>query len=98
MQKLYAIAVTNIAPPQDPPGVNIYNNLVNLNDPTKNVLRFVFTESGLYTISIYNVRGEVINTWKQYYRSYQDYDWDVKNTGKIDNGNLYFVKFKSDSG
>lgn len=97
LQKLYAIAVTNIAPPQDPPGVNIYNNLVNLNDPTKNVLRFVFTESGLYTISIYNVRGEIINTWKQYYRSYQDYDWDVKNAGKIDNGNLYFVKFKSDS-
>ncbi|MBU1076338.1 MAG: S8 family peptidase, partial [Spirochaetes bacterium] len=76
--------------------VGLYNNLVNLSDPLQNVLRFAFRNDGEYTITVYNIGGEIIKRWTDTFRSYEKYDWDLKVNGKVLGSSIYFVRIKSE--
>lgn len=85
-----------IRSPDQPAG--IYNNLINFADESKNKMRFVFRDAGIYEIKIFNISGEVVMEWNStYYSAGRVFEWDGKINGQVPGSNIYFVKIKSDA-
>ena len=76
-------------------GVTILNNVINPRNGEKAILRYELEKSGIVTINIFSLSGDVVKTLfkgRQASGSYS-YTWDGKNTGGRDVARgIYFIR------